>query len=185
MEREEESEFHVWARSLLLINLLKRRLNKLYSQQEAKMGFSAVRKSVCLLMLDFFAVRTINQITILNCLRTGKGQICIEPCFTLPAPMSQNAMSQTTADMIFDTIGSVAITITDRGQWTRYDLSMRAGRATESSSGRIDFSLTEKKDLRAGWWKMEWIDYTEEVLIAASNGLYLLDVAVIFLYPRC
>jgi hypothetical protein len=99
--------------------------------------------------------------------------------------MSQNAMSQTIADMIFDTMGSVAITITDRGQWTRYDLlSMRAGRATESSSGRIDFSLTENKDLRAGWWKMEWIDYTEEILIASSNGLYLLDVAVIFSYPR-
>lgn len=148
------------------------------------MGFSAVGNSVCLLMLDFFAVRTISQVTILNCFRTGKGQICIEPSFTLPAPMSQNAMFQTIADMIFDTMGSVAITITDRGQWTRYDLSMRAGRATESSSGCIDLSLTENKDLRVGWWKMEWIDYTEEVLIAASNGLYLLDVAVIFSCPR-
>lgn len=76
-------------------------------------------------------------------------------------------------------MGSKVITITDRGFWTRYDLFRRTGRATESSSGRIEPSLTENKEIRAGWWKMEWIDYTEEVLIAGSNGLYLLDLAVI------
>ena len=138
-----------------------------------------VWRSGCLLILDFFAVRTISQVTILNCYRTREGQISIEPCLTLPAPMSQNTVPQTIADLTFNTMGSKAITITDRGFWTVYDLSIRTGRATESSSGRIESSFIKNKEVRMGWWKIEWIDHTEEVLIAESNGLYLLDVMVI------
>jgi len=85
--------------------------------------------------------------------------------------------------MTFDAMGSKAITITDRGFWTCYDLFTSNGGATESSSGRIELSLSENREIQAGRWKMEWIDYTEQVLIAGSNGLYLLDLAVILLRP--
>jgi hypothetical protein len=81
--------------------------------------------------------------------------------------------------MAFDTLGSKAIVITDNGYWTVFEVAVRPGRASKSSSGLVEVILTSKKDTRTGWWKMEWIDHTDEVLIAESNGLHLLDVMVI------
>ena len=101
---------------------------------------------------------------------------------TLSAPTTEDTVSGIIADMTFDTVGSKAIIITDSGSWSAFELTVRTGRATKASSGHIEMYLTDKKELRSGWWKIEWIDHTEEVFIAESNGLHLLDVMA---FPHC
>ena len=80
--------------------------------------------------------------------------------------------------MVFDTLGTKAIVITDNGYWTIFELSVRTGRTTQSSSGHIEMSVSRNKDFKSTWWKMEWIDHTEEILVAENHGLHLLDVMV-------
>ena len=130
------------------------------------------------LILEFFAVRTMNEVTILSCYRLAGDQVSVEPCLTLPTTMSKATFSRSISDLAFDTLGSKVIVITDNGYWTVFEIFVRTGRFSESSSGHIDISSSRKT--LTGWWKMAWIDHTDEVLVAESNSLHLLDVMVPF-----
>lgn len=121
-------------------------------------------------------MRTRSQVSIFSCSRIGGGQLSLQLSLALPMTTSEDTLSGIIADMTFDTLGSKAIIITNTGYWAVYELTVRTGRATKASSGGIDISVANKKDIFRGWWKMEWIDHTEEVLIAERNGLHLLDV---------
>ena len=158
------------------------RLNKLYSQQWLEMVYSMVNTPTelreILLILEFFAVRTMNEVTILSCYRVAGEQVSVEPCLTLPTTTSKATFSRSISDLAFDTLGSKVIVITDSGYWTVFEIFVRSGRFSESSSGQIETFSNHKT--RTGWWKIAWIDHTNEVLVAESNSLHLLDVMVPF-----
>jgi len=127
-------------------------------------------------------VRTRSQVSIFSCSRIGDGQLSLQLSLTLSAPTTEDTVSGTIVAMTFDTLGSKAVIVTDAGYWTIFELTVRTGRATKSSSGHIEVSATNKNEIGSGWWKLEWIDHSEEVLIAESGGLHLLDVMA---FPYC
>ena len=78
------------------------------------MGFSMVTTELkdIFLILEFFAVRTMNEVTILSCYRLAGDQVSVEPCLTLPTTMSKATFSRSISDLAFDTLGSKVIVIT-------------------------------------------------------------------------
>jgi hypothetical protein len=119
-----------------------------------------------------------NEVTILSGYRLAGEQVSVEPCLTLPTTTSKTTFSRKISDLTFDTLGSKVIVITDNGYWTVFEIFVRTGRFSGSSSGHIEISSSHKTC--TGWWKMAWIDHTDEVLVAESYSLHLLDVMVPF-----
>src|ERR1700733_5764881 len=82
-------------------------------------------RALCL-SVDFFAVRTMTEVGILTCSRTGDKRAFVQHCMGLPLPSTGHMQSKYVADTAFNSSGSQIATVTDRGFWTVYDLSIPA-----------------------------------------------------------
>ena len=131
-----------------------------------------------LLTVDFFAVRTLTEVAILKCSRTEDKRAFVEYSMTLPLPPMGHAKSKYIADTTFSPSGSQIATVTDQGFWTVYDLNIRAETASLVASGWLDLPELSVGEMRTGWWKIEWDDQTNNLLVAESKGLHFLNLNV-------
>ena len=56
-----------------------------------------------------------------------------------------------------------------------YDVFIKRERASIVTTGSIDLSAREQKN---GWWKMEWTDNSNGLVIAESRGLHFVNIQV-------
>jgi hypothetical protein len=119
-----------------------------------------------------------NEVAILTCSRSNKTRPFVQKCLTLPLPSLGLAKSKYIADTTFNTDGSQIAAVTDHGFWSIFDVSVRRATASVVASGWIELPELSAGETRSGWWKMEWIDRTNDLLIAESKGLHLLNLNV-------
>jgi hypothetical protein len=129
-------------------------------------------------ILDFFAVRTTSEVAVLTCSRTEDKHPSVQHCLNLPSPFVASSTSKCILDTAFNHLGSQIATVTDRGYWTVYDLSVRDKIASVIASGDIDLSNLPPAEQRTGWWKIEWTDNPDELIVAESKGLHVLNITV-------
>src|SRR5271170_1871467 len=130
------------------------------------------------LIIDYFAVRTMTEVAILACSRTEDKRAFVSHCMTLPFPSTGHLRSKYVADTSFNSRGSQITTVTDRGFWTVYDLSIPAKTVSQVASGWLELPELSAGEGRTGWWKIEWIEETNDLLIAESKGLHVLNFNV-------
>ena len=161
---------------MLLLNAL---FSRLSSQRLAAMTIYAVRtSSVRCLSIDFFAVRTMTEVAILTCSRTDDKRAFVQQCITLSLPSTATANSKYIADTAFNSSGSQIATVTDKGFWAIYDLSIQAKQSSLVASGSLELPELSAGERRTGWWKIEWIEQSNDLLVAESKGLHLLNLNV-------
>ena len=134
-------------------------------------------RALCL-SVDFFAVRTMTEVAILTCSRTEDKRAFVQLCMTLPLPSTGHMKSKYVADTAFNSSGSQIATVTYRGFWTVYGLSFPAKTVSVAASGWLELPELSAGENRAGWWKIEWIEETNDLLVAESKGLHLLNFNV-------
>ena len=127
------------------------------------------------LIVDYFAVRTISEVAILTCSRTEDNCPFLHHCMTLPSPLSDSAKSKLISDTAFAPNGTRIAIITDQGRWKVYDLSIKREQASIMATGSVDLSEGE---CRNGWWKMEWTNNSDGLMIAESRGLHFVNIQV-------
>jgi hypothetical protein len=86
--------------------------------------------------------------------------------------------SKYVADTAFNSNGSQIAIVTDRGFWTVYSLSIPAKTISLVASGWLDLPKLSAGENRTGWWKIQWIEETNDLLVAESKGLHLLNFNV-------
>jgi hypothetical protein len=128
------------------------------------------------LILDFFAVRTMNEVTILKCLHTEEKRPSVHHWLSIPVPSFASTSSKYIADTTFDPSGTRIVTITDQGYWSISEISTRK-ESEPIASGVIVVPSLPERQVRTGWWKLEWSE-RETLLVAESKGLHLLNLEV-------
>lgn len=128
------------------------------------------------LIPDYFAVRTMSQVSILTCSRTETKHPSVHHCLELASPLLKDSTSKYIADTAFNSDGSQIATVTDQGYWTVYQVSLKREIADVVSFGSIERSSIDKH--RSDWWKMEWTDNSDNLIIASSNSVRFLNVQV-------
>lgn len=132
----------------------------------------------CFLRLDFFAVRTMTEVAILACSRTQDKRPFVRQCSTLPLPSTALAESTYIADVAFNSSGSQIATVTDKCFWAVYDVSVKMTQSSLTASGSLELPELSAGERRSGWAKIAWIEQTNDLLIAESKGLHLLNFNV-------
>lgn len=179
MTRILSSEFHSSRRDRGWMLLLNAQFSRLSSQRLAVMMIYAVRTSSArYLSIDFFAVRTMTEVAILTCSRTEDKRAFVQQCITLPLPSTATAKAKYIADTAFNSSGSQIATVTDKGFWTIYDLSVQAKQSSLVASRSLELPELSAGERRTGWWKIEWIEQSNNLLVAESKGLHLLNLNV-------
>src|SRR5271170_2448109 len=134
-------------------------------------------RSLCL-SVDFFAVRTMTEVSILTCSRTEDKRAFVQHCMKLPLPSAGHMKSKYVADTAFNSSGSQIATVTDRGFWSVYGLSIPAKTVSVAASGWLELPELSAGENRTGWWKIEWIQEPNNLVVAESKGLHLLNFNV-------
>src|SRR5277367_1034780 len=159
--------------------LLSAQFSKSSSQHPRDMRIYVVSSfRECCLNIDFFAVRTMTEVAILTCSRTEDKRAFVQHCTTVPLPSTGHMRSKYVADTAFNSSGSQIATVTDRGFWTVYNLSIPAKTVSVVASGWLELPELSAGEGRTGWWKIEWIEQTNDLLLAESKGLHLLNFNV-------
>jgi hypothetical protein len=117
----------------------------------------------------------VSEVSILTCSRTEDKCPFLHQCLTLPSPLSHSPKSKFIADTAFAPNGTQIATITNQGSWKVYDLSLKRERASVVSSGSVESSAREHRN---GWWKIEWTDNSDGLVIAESTGLHFVNIQV-------
>ena len=120
-----------------------------------------------------------SEVALLECSRTKDKHPYVHRAITLPRSCLGDATSEYIADTTFDIGGTRIATITNHGRWTICDFSVRKETVLGVASGSRVLSVLPVGEKRTGWWKMEWLDDPNIVIVAESKGLYLLDIDVI------
>jgi len=134
--------------------------------------------SASYLILDYFAVRNWSEVHILTCLRSEEKLPFVDQCLTLPSSLSMDSASKYIADTVFAPDASQIATITDQGFWAVYKLSMKKKLAEVVIVGNVELPVLPQGDCRTRWWKMEWNDTSDGLVIARDTSLHLLNVNV-------
>jgi hypothetical protein len=131
------------------------------------------------LKLDFFVVRTMSEVAILSCTRTDEKRPSIQLCISISLSSLNSSTSKYIADTVFNHSGSHIAVITDNGYWTVFKVSLRRQDAVIVSSGSTDLPFLDIKEVRTGWWKLEWAISGDSLVVAESKGLHLVNVTVL------
>jgi RNA polymerase I-specific transcription-initiation factor len=129
--------------------------------------------------LDVFAVRSMNEVAILECSRIEDKRPYLRHCFTLPLPSLRMSASNYIADVSFDASGSQIFTITDTGHWTVCEVSVQTENAAILASGSLKLNTLPNGEARTNWWKTQWMEDTIHLLICESKALHLLNPSVL------
>jgi len=116
-----------------------------------------------------------SELAVLTCSRTDDKRPFLHHCLSLPSPLSDKTTSRFIADTAFAPNRAQIAIITDQGSWKVYDLSIKREKASVIAAGTIDLSAEEHRN---GWWKIEWTDNSDGLVIAESKGLHLLNIQV-------
>lgn len=134
------------------------------------------------LIIDIFAVRTVNEVKIFKCSKTGASRATLEGCVDLPLPYHNTTFPGQIADTTFDPAGKRIAVVTTRGNWTVFEFKIKDQQSAILSMGSVEPSLLET-ERRTGWWNLLWIDNNNTLLAAESKALYTLDVGVLISSP--
>jgi RNA polymerase I-specific transcription-initiation factor len=130
------------------------------------------------LTLDFFAVRTLSEVSILTCSRTDERRPSAHKCISLPLSSLGSVSSKYIAETAFNQSGTHIAIITGDGHWTVLELSLKKKDAVVVSSGSIVPRSVRKSQSRMGWWKFAWAIDVDSLVVAESEGLHLVNVKV-------
>ena len=119
-----------------------------------------------------------SEVAILMCSRTEDKHPFVHHCLTLPSPLLKNTMSKYITDTAFTSNGSQIAVITDQGHWTVYHLSVKKGMAEVVAAGSIELPVLAPGEHRTTWWKMEWNNNSDGLVIAENNALHYLNTTV-------
>ena len=103
---------------------------------------------VLTLIPDFFAVRTMNEVTILKCSHTEEKRPSIHLWLTIPVPSLASTSSKYIADTTFDPSGTRIATITDQGYWSITEISTRKEELEPVASGVIIVPSLPERQVR-------------------------------------
>ena len=116
-----------------------------------------------------------SELAILTCSRAEDKRPFLHHCLTLPSPLSDKTTSKFIADTAFVPNGTRIAIITDQGSWKVYEFSIKSKKASVIAAGSIDLSAGEQRN---EWWKIEWTDNSDGLVIAETKGLHLLNIQV-------
>jgi len=129
-----------------------------------------------LIHLDYFAVRTISEVSILRCVSKKGNVSSLSRWIDVPITFRKSATS--VADVVFSPSGNQLVTLTSEGGWTVFEFEGRWKVARPVQNGSIQVSGNPKGEVRNLWWKIEWIRSTNDIVICQSKSLHVLHFGV-------